>query len=235
MTSSLLLLLKGPLQSWGDQSRYGTRATASTPSKSGIIGMVAAAQGRRRSDPIEDLADLNFAVRIDQSGALLRDYQTAQPWQRDPNGSASLVTRYYLQDAAFVAAIEAPDRGLLESFRDALNNPTYPLFLGRRSCPAPPNLVQGIVDKPAAEALMSLDQWFATMAHKKSRNRTVELPIYRDALPGETGEKRQDVPVSFDSAHRQYNWREVVYAGSKTIDNEHGASTDPFFEAVVSV
>ena len=58
MSYSLLLLLKGPMQSWGDESRYHTRATASTPSKSGVVGLLAAAQGRRRMDPIEDLAGL---------------------------------------------------------------------------------------------------------------------------------------------------------------------------------
>ena len=52
MKSSLLLLLKGPMQSWGDESRYQTRATATTPTKSGIIGLIAAAQGRRRTDPV---------------------------------------------------------------------------------------------------------------------------------------------------------------------------------------
>ena len=51
----LLLRLAGPLQSWGVKSRFTVRATELAPTKSGIIGMLAAAVGRRRTDPIEDL------------------------------------------------------------------------------------------------------------------------------------------------------------------------------------
>ena len=109
MTYSLLLLLKGPMQSWGTESRYATRATSTLPSKSGVLGMLAAAEGRRRTDGVEDLAGLRFAVRVDQSGSLLRDYQTAQNWQNNPKSQAKLITRYFLTDAAFVAAIESED------------------------------------------------------------------------------------------------------------------------------
>lgn len=234
MSYSLLLLLKGPLQSWGDESRYNTRATGNTPSKSGVIGLLAAAQGRQRTDSIEDLVALDFAVRVDQSGTLLRDYQTAQPWQKAPKANASLVTRHFLSDAAFVAAIGSEDKELLEGLQGHLRQPTYPLFLGRRSCPAPINLDLGIVDKPVVEALMDHDAWHATSAHQQERSRDVELPIYRDGKPGEHGVPRQDVPLSFAQEHRRYGWRTVVYAGSKSIMNEKGTANDPFFEALIS-
>src|SRR5699024_12206037 len=90
MVHSLLLLLKGPMQSWGDESRFNVRATAATPTKSGIVGLIAAAQGRRRTDGGENLAKLRMAVRVDQRGSLLRDYQTAQPWLKNPGAKASL-------------------------------------------------------------------------------------------------------------------------------------------------
>lgn len=234
MSYSLLLLLKGPLQSWGDESRYNTRATGNTPSKSGVIGLLAAAQGRQRTDSIEDLVALDFAVRVDQSGTLLRDYQTAQPWQKAPKANASLVTRHFLSDAAFVAAIGSEDKELLEGLQGHLRQPTYPLFLGRRSCTAPVNLDLGIVDKPVVEALMAHDTWHATSAHQQERSRDVELPICRDGKPGEHGVPRQDVPLSFAQEHRRYGWRTVVYAGSKSIVNEKGTANDPFFEAVIS-
>ena len=41
----LLLRLAGPLQSWGVKSRFTVRATELAPTKSGIIGMLAAAVG----------------------------------------------------------------------------------------------------------------------------------------------------------------------------------------------
>ena len=73
----LLLRLAGPLQSWGDSSRFTTRATRREPTKSGVIGLLAAAQGRRRTDSIEDLLTLRFGVRTDQPGSVVRDFQTA--------------------------------------------------------------------------------------------------------------------------------------------------------------
>ena len=237
MTSTLLLLLKAPMQSWGDESRYATRTTSQIPSKSGVLGMLAAAEGRRRTDDIEDLAGLTFAVRVDQSGSLLRDYQTAQNWQRNPNAAAKLITRYFLSDAAFVAAIEAENRGLLEGLAEALNKPVFPIFLGRRSCPAPPNVVQGIVDKPAVEALQDHKTWHATKEYMKTCGEKAALPIYRDAKPGELGESRQDVPVSFDPKHRKYAWRTVVQREYATVDNPLDASQlrpDPFMEAVMN-
>ncbi len=133
MPSTLQLKLKGPKQSWGDRSRYTIRATGQVPTKSGVIGLLAAAEGRRRTDPVEDLARLTFAVRVDQPGNLLRDYQTAQPWQKNPNADASLVTRYYLSDALFVAAVESPHREVLENLEEALRRPRFPLFPRRRT------------------------------------------------------------------------------------------------------
>lgn len=233
MSATLLLLLKGPMQSWGHTSRYRDRSTASYPTKSGVIGLLAAAEGRRRSDPVEDLARLRFAVRVDQPGALLHDYQTAQRWQT--GGSTSLVSRYYLSDAVFLAAVESPDRELLDGIAEALRTPRFPLFLGRRSCPANPDLLQGVQEADAVDALRSA-RWFASDAHRRTRPKQVTLPIHRDALPRETGDPRQDVPISFDQAHRRYGWRDVVQdAEGAPIENPLGTrKADPFFEEVIS-
>ena len=143
MPSTLLLRLSGPMQSWGVSSRFKQRATEQVPTKSGVLGLLAAAQGRQRTDDLQDLAALTFAVRIDQPGSLLRDYQTAQPWQKRPKDNASLVTRYYLEDAVFVAAVESDNDSFIDELASAVQRPRFPLFLGRRSCPAPPNLYLG--------------------------------------------------------------------------------------------
>ncbi|WP_284850112.1 type I-E CRISPR-associated protein Cas5/CasD [Corynebacterium rhinophilum] len=238
MTASLLLLLKGPMQSWGTESRYATRATSSLPSKSGVLGMLAAAEGRRRDEDMADLAGLKFAVRVDQSGSLLRDYQTAQNWQKDPQASAKLITRYFLSDAAFVAAIESEDREQLENFAENLNRPVFPLYLGRRSCPAPPNVVLGVVEKPAVTALQEHDTWHATKEYMKSSGGEVPLPIYRDSLPGESGVACQDVPKSFDPQHRKYSWRTVVQKEFANVENPLDSDErrpDSFLEAVMNV
>lgn len=41
---TLLLRFAGPMQSWGVDSNYGVRQTERQPSKSGIVGLLAAAQ-----------------------------------------------------------------------------------------------------------------------------------------------------------------------------------------------
>lgn len=233
MTATLLLLLKGPLQSWGHSSRYKDRETSAYPTKSGVIGLIAAAEGRRRSDPIEDLAALRFAVRVEKPGSLLHDYQTAEGWQR--GGGTSLVSRYYLSDAVFLAAVESPDRGLLVGISQALATPRFPLFLGRRSCPASADLDQGVHDGDAVSVLRSAS-WKASAAHRRTRSQELVLPIFRDALPGEIGDPRQDVPISFDQSHRRYGWRDVVQdQDGPLVENPLGTQqADPFFEEVIS-
>jgi len=128
----LLMKLCGPLQAWGERSRFVRRETATEPTKSGVIGLVAAASGRRRTDPIEDLAGLVFGVRVDQPGSLVRDFQTAH--SLDGSRVMPLSTRYYLSDAVFLAALQGPP-ALLEGVADLIRKPTFPLYLGRRSCP----------------------------------------------------------------------------------------------------
>jgi CRISPR-associated protein, Cas5e family len=219
------------MQSWGDSSRYKQRTTEQVPTKSGIIGLLAAAEGRRRSDPIEDLAELKLAVRIDQPGSLLRDYQTAIA---EGAKHASLVTRYYLADAAFVAAVESQHREIIDGLAQALRHPRFPLYLGRRSCPAPARLVLGVVEKRAVSAVRD-EPWHAADFHRRARAKNVELPIFRDANPGEKGVPKQDVPISYAQEHRQYAWRDVVLEGvGSRFFNDLGTSVDPFFEAVVS-
>lgn len=230
MPYTLLLLLKGPMQSWGDDSRYKQRTTGQVPTKSGVIGMLAAALGRRRVEPVEDLAGLRFGVRVDQPGTLMKDFQTALPAGTE---NPQLVARYYLSDAAFVVGFESENKEFLENLQRALRRPRYSLFLGRRSCPAPINLVLGIRETGLVEALRE-EEWHASTLHRKARAERVALPIHRDVLPGERGVAHRDVPVSFAQEHRQYAWREVIQDDSGApMENPDAKSTDPFFEAVI--
>ena len=77
---TLLLRLAGPMQSWGTTSRFDQRDTGKEPSKSGVIGLIAAALGIDRelwNDDLKALAGLVMGVRHDRPGVLKRDYQTA--------------------------------------------------------------------------------------------------------------------------------------------------------------
>lgn len=147
----LLLRLAGPLQSWGEHSHFNERDTARFPTRSGVIGLLAAALGRRRGEPLDDLARLSLTVRTDRAGVLLRDLHTvggglppkatvttAEGKKRTGDTGTLLTHRTYLADAAFTVAVTdttAEDDDLLASCAQALRTPQWPLFLGRRSCP----------------------------------------------------------------------------------------------------
>ncbi len=77
MSATLLLRLDGPLQSWGVQSRYARRDTLDHPSKSGVVGICAAALGRPRHADIGDLATLRYGVLVIDPGRVIDDYHTA--------------------------------------------------------------------------------------------------------------------------------------------------------------
>ncbi|MFI2077627.1 type I-E CRISPR-associated protein Cas5/CasD [Streptomyces triculaminicus] len=76
MTHVLLVRLAAPLQSWGAVSRFSHRDTHSRPTKSAVIGLCAAALGRDRTDPVNDLAQLLFGIRADHPGTPVRDYHS---------------------------------------------------------------------------------------------------------------------------------------------------------------
>lgn len=228
--TALLLRFMGPLQAWGDDSRYAERRTHHSPTKSAVVGLLAAAEGRRRTDPVEDLAALEFGVRVDQPGTVLRDYQTAIDWRQGP--PARLSNRYYLEDACFVVAVAGPEE-IVRGLEAAVRAPRFPLFLGRRACPVNPNVVIGVVDGGVEEALRSVE-WQASERHRRTRPRRVPLSIYRDARPGEDVEERvHDTPVSFDPRRRDYRWRAVHMPDPHVADNPLGReAVDPFWEAV---
>ena len=82
----LALKLSGPFQSWGTSLKLRDHETDTMPSKSGVLGLVAAAFGRRRNADISDLRALRFGVRSDAPGSIMRDYQTSHIWSVDKNG-----------------------------------------------------------------------------------------------------------------------------------------------------
>ncbi|WPP45716.1 type I-E CRISPR-associated protein Cas5/CasD [Pseudomonas sp. AN-1] len=135
--ATLLMRLQGPLQSWGTTSRFDERDTQLEPSKSGVLGLVCAALGRDRSEPVEDLAALRMGVRVDREGVPMRDYQTATGVLIS-TGKADLrrtvvSPRFYLADAAFLVGLEGEDESLLARIHAALRVPVWPLALGRKS------------------------------------------------------------------------------------------------------
>ena len=181
--STLLLRLAAPLQSWGVASKFDTRDTAREPTKSGVIGLLAAALGlgRSRTKELEDLNALRFGVRIDQPGTSLRDFHTARLNEKDP---PFVTNRYYLADAVFLVGLEGVDN-FLQEIATALQNPVFPIYLGRRSCPPVGPLVLGLRERNLQQALVEepwqASEWF----QKKKRLEPVKLTMVCDAHPNE--------------------------------------------------
>ncbi|MGL4306375.1 MAG: type I-E CRISPR-associated protein Cas5/CasD [Mycobacteriaceae bacterium] len=215
--TTLLLTLAGPLQAWGAESRFSRRTTRQEPTKSGVLGLLAAAQGRRRTDPLEDLASLKFGVRIDQPGRLLRDFQTAK--SLDGKRVMPLSYRYYLSDAVFIAGVEG-DSSLISALEEALRRPTFPLYLGRRSCPPSMPLHPTVTDVPLLDALQAAP-WQASLWHRRKQSKRLNLRVVIDGDPGKAGETIRDEPISFDPQLRQYGWR-TVEEFSTTMENLDG-------------
>ncbi len=204
------------MQSWGDSSRFYHRGTRREPTKSGVVGLLAAALGRRRTDPVEDLAGLRFGVRVDQVGVVETDFQTATDWER--GSTKPLTHRDYLADARFLVALEGPDE-LLDGLAAAIRRPVFPIYLGRRAFAPTGRVVLGTSDAPLARALEEAD-WLAADWYRRRQPETVRLAVSRDAEPGETADETiADVPVSFDPRNRVHALRRVVHGWTEVAND----------------
>jgi CRISPR system Cascade subunit CasD len=207
MTHTLLLRLVGPMQSWGVQSRFTERDTLTEPSKSGVVGLLCAAQGLEREAADTFLADFNKAsvrmgVRVDREGILKYDWHTAgKDGHRKADGKLEDKTgitsrRYYLADACFLVGLESENLSLLQSLIAALANPVWALYLGRKAfVPSlPPHMPNGLKENTDLET--------ALKAECRS-NGQVRL-ILEDAHGSVT---RPDQPLSF--CQRKFTPRRV--------------------------
>lgn len=211
--ATLLLRLAAPLQSWGTDSKFEIRRTDRQPSKSGVLGLVAAALGYRRDDDaaIQSLHALRFGVRVDREGQqLLNDLHNAhteQFWATDDTKYAYITHRYYLADAIFLVGLESDDEALLQQIADALQHPAYPLFLGRRSCPPTLPLCLGIRQNTLEEALQG-EPWLVTHSIQQNDNQRVRMQIEPKEITA-TDAVVQDKPISFSPMHRIHGYRPV--------------------------
>jgi CRISPR system Cascade subunit CasD len=208
---TLLLRLAGPMQSWGTTSRFDQRDTGKEPSKSGVIGLLAAALGIDRESwaGLEPLTRLKMGVRHDRPGVLKRDYQTAQniiSADRSKVHETAVTTRDYLADAAFLVGLEGPDRALLERAHAALQNPVWPLALGRKSYVPSESvwLEGGIVGTPLLEALTA---WPRIATPRRFEIAPERLLVSLESQDG-SGALRMDQPLS-SFAERRFGARTV--------------------------
>jgi len=171
MRDYLVFQLYGPLVAWGDIAVGEMRPSAMTPSKSAVIGILAAALGLRRPDTAHTEADraaweaehhalaqgYGMAIKVDSLGLPLTDFHTAQvpssgtgrnrrvfssrrdELTRDDKSHLNTILsrREYRQEAFYIVALWAHPHAprTLDELRQALLEPCFTLYLGRKSCP----------------------------------------------------------------------------------------------------
>lgn len=223
---TLLLRLSAPLQSWGSDSKFETRRTQPYPTKSGVVGLLAAALGisREDDDSLKELSSLRIGVRIDKEGELLRDYHTVI-------GEKSYITnRYYLADAYFLVGLESEDECFLQKLDAALRAPAYPLYLGRRSCPPSLPLVRRICEKELCQALEE-EPWLLPEWRQKGLSSKTQRELRIIIEDNDSDNAVRDVPLSFSKKRRVFGWRGIREHKYITADTyEHSTEHDPFTE-----
>lgn len=218
MPHTLLLRLEAPIQSWGIESRFEYRETMLEPTFSGVIGLCCAALGRDRHEPVNDLTEaLQMAVRIDRQGFLQEDFHTAMD-VITANGSikpTQLSYRWYLHNASFLVGLQSADAALLHLLHQALLNPHWLLFLGRKSCPPTYPVV---TQQSFREGMMISEAFISEPLRLYKPRKDFHLRIIADIRLAEqlrdqnylevAQYTRNDVPISF--AKRVFTTRMVT-------------------------
>ncbi len=226
----LLLWLEAPLQSWGHDSRFGRRDSLDFPTKSGVFGLLCCARGAagEQAEWLQHWSERDLQVRAYvrrdredqpvQRPPLLRDFQMVgsgyddqDPWasllipktsdgKKAVGGGTKMTYRYYLLDMAYAVALAGP-RDELQKLANALANPVWDLYLGRKNCVPTEFIVQG-VHADAQDAFAAAD----ALAADKGRAATFHI------LEGEhEGEvlTLNDVPLQFGQ-QKKYRDRRVT-------------------------
>lgn len=151
----LTFTLYGAMASWGEVAVGQERSSGVHPSRSAVLGLLAAALGLERGDPRQRELFENFGVAtlVEAGGIPIRDFHTSQvpsssalkglnpSTRRDELLSGGLSTilssREYLCDSVCRVAIwsRGETQWSLDELAQALVTPMFPLYLGRKSCP----------------------------------------------------------------------------------------------------
>jgi CRISPR system Cascade subunit CasD len=190
---------------------------------SGVVGLIAAALGVARDNDaaVAELARLKMGVRVDREGSIERDYHTVQnvPDTEGKHHRGVESWRYYLADALFLTVIEGHENEL-RRLHQALANPRWPLYLGRRAfLPARP--IVSIGDPPAItsqpiEEVLTTYPWLENQPPIRSAAEHAQPRWLRTVTDSNAAdpaaELRNDYPISFAFRNRRHGPR-LVRAG----------------------
>jgi CRISPR system Cascade subunit CasD len=161
------------------------------------------------------------AIEKQEREPLLRDfhmvgsgYDKQNPWETmlipktsdgkpAVGGGTKMTYRYYLQDAAFAVALQVPEEKA-ESLEQALQSPTWDVYLGRKCCVPTDFIYRGRFDT----RVMAIEQ-AELIAEEKGR--IEDFRVVQGASGEEEADERftlNDVPVQFGEDKR-YRDRQV--------------------------
>ncbi len=229
--SGFLLHLKGPMQSYGDTGFGPLREAGAFPSRSAVLGMLAAAQGLYRND--EMLLRLHRALRVHvltlKPGQVRVDYHTVEP--NGPGQGTVQTYRGYHHDAHFITCVEG-DSDVVEKAQEALRNPAFTVYLGRRSCPP---------SRPLLPLPMSHEQPVRALLAEAGANREVRRrrkPLFDLYLEGHHEPNGLHVVAHgyrrdlLQALPRHYVNRPYTHARSTTPEPAKPSINEDFFDAL---
>jgi CRISPR system Cascade subunit CasD len=215
-TAYLALYFDAPLQSWGYASKFDRRTTLAHPTRSGVLGLLCAALGVDRSDT-QELARLDdflgVEVYVFRLGSRLTDYHTVgggyDP-KREPLrickkasggiGNTVQTWREYLEEARFGVVVSGPS-DLIADMAQAVRNPVWGLWLGRKSCVPASRVFEG-VHADTDSALAALRNAFGDIDAVVAR-KVAETESY-----AEGNDTLMDRPIDF--AKRRFASRRIM-------------------------
>ncbi|MEO7098532.1 MAG: type I-E CRISPR-associated protein Cas5/CasD, partial [Luteolibacter sp.] len=226
MSDTLAFLIDAPLQSWGASSKFQRRETEGWPTKSALIGVLAAALGIDKHAPDESeklapIAALSFSVfrwsktvpvtRLADFHTIGGGYDKTNPSEKlhipckagDGSPFGTVITRRsYLMDARFIVIFQG-ERATLEAAAAALLDPVWGVWFGRKTCiPAEP--LCPVVAAVPREALVALLQKFGNdPAEVEKLEGMTESPgpgrFYQADQPVAYGQHHGPVPQAYHS------------------------------------
>jgi len=222
MADYLIIKLQGTMQAWGSHTYEDYRPSHIFPTRSGIVGLLAACLGIDREDVIKREALNNsltkLTVRADPRclGSKttpfkmhkITDFHTVQNARKVDGASrkeAIVSRREYLCDAEFsIAMIFDKEQGYsLEEIHQAIKKPYFTPFLGRKSCPLQRPLFEAIVTADNAQtALVDIAPMRGTLYSEESLKNAVPMEV-------------RDIPMP--TAVRQFSTRTVNILGDKHV------------------
>lgn len=205
MPHTLLLDLVGPMQSWGHRSRFDNRDTGLEPTRSGVVGLLCAALGWERDADLTPFETLVMGLRVEKPGRVALDFHTAQ---RHPEDNATISSRYYLADARFLVGLEG-ELEWLRNLEAALNNPKWPLFLGRKAFPTALPVARSIREGDVKTVLESAAWLALTPGEKRRAEKMTPLKLVLETLNPADGETIMDAPRDFE--RRRYGARYLIF------------------------